>query len=113
MCTRLQIDNITGSIKRKAQELFAEKLVAVILYGSYARGDYDDDSDIDIMVLVDLPQQDIMSYQAIFNELSGCLSLDYDITVSIKLRDSNIISRYKDAVPFYANVINEGVAIHG
>ena len=26
----------------------------VILYGSYARGDYQDDSDIDIMILLDI-----------------------------------------------------------
>jgi uncharacterized protein len=31
-----------------------EKLEKVILFGSYARGDYDEESDIDIMVIADI-----------------------------------------------------------
>ena len=31
--------------------LYASALKAVILYGSYARGDYTEDSDVDIMIL--------------------------------------------------------------
>ena len=32
--------------------LYASALKAVILYGSHARGDYTEDSDVDIMILV-------------------------------------------------------------
>lgn len=34
------------------RSVYGEKLVQVILYGSYARGDYDSDSDIDIVAIV-------------------------------------------------------------
>ena len=40
-----------------ARESLGDKLDKVILYGSYARGDYDDESDIDIMVLADIPRE--------------------------------------------------------
>ena len=36
------------------QKIYGAHLKSVILYGSYARGDYTPDSDIDIMILVDL-----------------------------------------------------------
>ena len=36
----------------KVKDIYAEKLAKVILYGSYARGDYSPESDIDIMILV-------------------------------------------------------------
>ena len=39
--------------------LYASALNAVILYGSYARGDYTEDSDVDIMILVDMPEEEI------------------------------------------------------
>ena len=32
--------------------VYGENIVKIILYGSYARGDYDHDSDIDIAVIV-------------------------------------------------------------
>ena len=41
------------------QLLFGSDLYAIILYGSYARGDYNNNSDIDIMILVDLPETEI------------------------------------------------------
>ena len=36
------------------QKIYGKHLKSVILYGSYARGDYREDSDIDIMILLDL-----------------------------------------------------------
>ena len=41
------------------QLLLGSGLYAIILYGSYARGDYNNNSDIDIMILVDLPETEI------------------------------------------------------
>ncbi|MDE5717005.1 MAG: nucleotidyltransferase domain-containing protein, partial [Lachnospiraceae bacterium] len=41
-----------------------------ILYGSYARGDFHKDSDVDIMVLVDLPNDQIESYSDMLSELA-------------------------------------------
>lgn len=36
------------------QKLFGDRLKNIWLYGSYARGDQTDESDIDVMALVDL-----------------------------------------------------------
>lgn len=52
-------------------EDFGSKLDAVILYGSYARGDFDAESDIDIMVRVKLSQQDLKKYQWEFSCFSS------------------------------------------
>ena len=38
----------------KIKKILGKKLKKVILYGSYARGDYTENSDIDIMVLTSL-----------------------------------------------------------
>ena len=37
----------------EVQKIYGAHLKSVILYGSYARGDYTSDSDVDIMLLVD------------------------------------------------------------
>lgn len=41
------------------QKIYGNHLRRVILYGSYARGDYTKDSDIDIMILLDMSDMDI------------------------------------------------------
>ena len=45
------------------KEIYGSHLRQVILYGSYARGDYNAESDIDIMILLDLSDQDIKDYR--------------------------------------------------
>ena len=39
---------------RAVRKIYGHHLKQVILYGSYARGDYTKDSDVDLMLLVDL-----------------------------------------------------------
>ena len=62
-------------------KIYGKHLKTVILYGSYARGDYTKDSDIDIMVLLDLSDIDIKKYR---HELSGAtydFNMDYDVDI--------------------------------
>ena len=50
MCNKSQLDEIGRRIANKAIEEFGDKLDSVLLYGSYARVDFDSDFDIDIMI---------------------------------------------------------------
>ena len=87
---------------------FAEK---VILYGSYARGDYRDDSDIDIMILLDLSDMDIKQYR---HELSGetfDFNMDHDLDIKPIAKSQQHFQNWVDAYPFYANVEKEGVKL--
>ena len=51
-------------------KIYGTHLKSVILYGSYARGDYTRDSDIDIMILLDLTDIEIKRFR---HELSESL----------------------------------------
>ena len=46
MLTETSLDSITIAVKDEALRLFGDKLIRVVLYGSYARGDYEATSDI-------------------------------------------------------------------
>ena len=113
MCTKSQLQVVSEKVARLAKEQFGDKLDKVILYGSYARGDYDDESDIDIMVLVDLPKEELASFKKPFIYLSSDMGLEYDLVITITLKDTETYYRYLEAVPFYHTVQKEGVLIAG
>lgn len=59
MYTKLQLDMIINEITNSVRDILSSKFYKIILYGSYARGDYDNESDIDIMILADLRNDEI------------------------------------------------------
>ena len=88
--------------------VFGDKLAQVWLYGSYARGDYDAESDIDIMALVDLPKNELSLYRRRVSDLSSDIDLKYDVLLSIKLQDKETFSQYSNTLPFFRNILKEG-----
>ena len=81
----------------------------VILYGSRARGDAADDSDYDILVLVDRPA-DVAIHKRL---ISSIFPLEEDgtvLTLSVHNR-KNWNSELCRAIPFHENVDREGVLL--
>lgn len=46
-----------------------------------------------------------------YTNFASDLSLEYDITVSLLLFDSDTFSKYKNAMPFLVNVQKDGVKV--
>jgi predicted nucleotidyltransferase len=111
MCTKSQLDAITEDVVRAARYVLGDKLDKVLLYGSYARGDYDDESDIDIMVLADVPAEDELRTTIAIDRASNDLGLEYDILVSIHVTPHNRFYEWLAVVPFYQNVLKDGVLL--
>ncbi|MCL2018866.1 MAG: nucleotidyltransferase domain-containing protein [Oscillospiraceae bacterium] len=102
---------ILTTIRREAENIFGDKLVDVILYGSYARGDYNNDSDIDIMIKVSVEKANMYPYRLQMSRVASRLGLEHDIVVSTHLQDNSLFEKYRHIMPFYQNVTNEGVAV--
>ena len=113
MFTQNQLTKITNEISDSVYEFLGQRLHRIILYGSYARGDYDNESDIDIMVLADISGSEVSDIKEKIYKLSSDISLENNITVSIFLKDRNFFNRYVNVLPFYKNVATEGVTIYG
>ena len=111
MCSQAVLDEITAKIVQAARERLGDKLDKVILYGSYARGDCDDESDIDIMVLADIPRESCGDEYKKINKLVSRLGLDHDILVSVDITDTATYNKYISDLPFYINVQREGVVL--
>ena len=113
MCNKSILDEITAKVVFAVQDSLGEKLERVILYGSYARGDYDDESDIDIMVLANIPHEDEMKEYKKINHFLSRLGMEYDIFISVNVTDCTTFYKYIDVLPFYKNVLQEGVELVG
>lgn len=111
MCTQPVLNMITGKIVDEMKNSLSDKLDKVILFGSYARGDFDDESDIDIMVLVNVSSEDANRLDMELGKIANRLGLEYDILVSLLIKDSETFYKYLPADPFYQNVMREGVQL--
>src|SRR5699024_3402747 len=62
-------------------KLYGCHLKAILLYGSYARGDFHENSDIDIMILVDLSEEQIREKSHPLSDLTFDYNFDHDLMI--------------------------------
>jgi len=114
MCSQVILQNVLNQTVNHMKALFGDKFHSVILYGSYARGTYSADSDIDIMVLVDINRYELPRFRKSVNEFVNKIDREYnfDFIWSILLQDLDTFNRYRNASAFFRDVSMEGVAVN-
>ena len=105
--TRNLLDQYTEIL----QKIYGKHLKKVILYGSYARGDYRDDSDIDIMILVKMSDEEIRLVKNDIYDLAFEFEINTGIEFSPIIKNEDQYEYWIDTLPFYRNVRDEGVVI--
>ena len=99
-------------LEEKLQRVYGNKLKAVILYGSVARGTATEESDIDIMVLVDGTAQELRTFEDQLSDVSTDISIKYFKVFSIMDISYQEYMRWVNTSPFYRNVSKEGVILY-
>lgn len=94
------------------RKIYGKHLKKVILYGSYARGNFHKDSDIDIMVLVDLPDTQIEIYSDELSELGFEYNINHDIWFMPVVKNEAHFWQWCNVYPFYSNVVKEGILLY-
>lgn len=107
------IHDLTQEVVASTFDLLADKIYKIILYGSYARGDFTPESDVDIMVILDCPKEEVLSYRRQMSRVASRIGLEYDLMVSVLLRDKESYLAGQSILPFYRNVSREGVDLYG
>jgi len=105
----MEVEHILKEFKRKISELYGQRLRKVVLYGSYARGQANDEhSDIDLAVVlagvVD-PCEEIDRMADIFTDLN----LEHNVLIAVyPVSESNF---EKVESPLLINVRKEGITV--
>lgn len=83
----------------------------MIVYGSYARGNYNENSDIDIMVLTSLPEEQTGMVEDKLYDAAFDFLMRYGVNISVIVKNEEHFNYWLGVVPFYDNVEREGVVI--
>ena len=96
-------DKALSYFLKNLKKKFGNKIKKVILFGSYARGDYDEESDIDILIIGDIGLDDIM-------DLVVDIMVKYGILINVIIKNENEFNKLRYS-SFYSTILNEGVEI--
>ena len=109
--TEEKIKDVMKKFLEEAKKIYGIKLQAIILYGSCARGDFEDDSDIDVLVLLNVPKENINFERNKILDITDRLDLDYDVVLAPVFQNYDLFQKYMPVSAFYQNVQREGVRI--
>ena len=102
------VKDLLAELKKGLDKLYGKRLKGLILYGSYARGDQREGSDLDVLVVLDDFERAPIELDRT-SDLFGNLSLEYEITVSLMfMREKDWLTADK---PLLRNVRVEGVPV--
>lgn len=108
----IAIQTLLTDYLAEIRKIYGAHLKSVILYGSYARGDFTSDSDVDIMILVDLTDEEIDKYADELAEVGFDYNVSHDIWMMPVVRNQAHFKYWVKAYPFYENVQREGVKLY-
>ena len=106
---KIIIDEFISNVKK----ILGENLKEIILYGSYARGDYKKNSDIDIMILTDLESDELITYRNKIWECAYEIEFEKNVVISPLLKNIDYFNAWSEVKPFYMNILKEGVVLDG
>ncbi len=102
-------DAIAKAVKEQLQLLYGDRLAKVILYGSYARGDFHEESDIDFLVV--LKDDAITVGKELIRMSEPLFKISFDNNISISKHPTTLKQLETSQFLFYKNVRKEGVEI--
>ncbi len=111
MCTNNELNIIVRELAKIYQEVYADSLVKVVLYGSYARGDFSNESDVDVVAIVKGVRENLQKQLRTVWDASSEMELEYGIIISPTVIPLEEFEKYRDDIPYYRNIEREGVEI--
>ena len=95
------------------KKILKNNLIKIILYGSYARGDYNQFSDIDIFILVKSKKNELNGILSEICDKLFDLDLRYNVTINPLIENLQVYDKYKDVSLLFENIEKEGIVLYG
>lgn len=105
---RKKIRSILRELKRELASIYGEQLMGLLLYGSYARNEASNESDIDVFVLLKKVKNPYRERQR-FAQVVWELSLRNDVVISVLPIEYGQFQKKK--LPVFTKAKEEGILI--
>jgi len=113
-CFDMTPDNLSKVISVYAENVrtvLQDKLDSMYLFGSVARGDYTLVSDIDILLVLSMTDDEIRKTRSSLSKIGSNLALEYNVLINKFTASREDFELNKNVRPLYVNVLKEGVRI--
>lgn len=112
LSTLSDITPFINSFVHESEKILGQNLSKVILYGSYARGEQRENSDIDLMILTSLNNDDeIRKVEKALYDVAFEYEMEHLINISVIVNNEKHFYDWVNDLPFYRNVEQEGVVL--
>lgn len=107
------IENVKKRIVDEVPNLMKTDLIEIILFGSCARGDYENDSDIDIALLTRCDRLEVKKYADKLDELATEIAMDNFSIVNFVCFPDSEFKEKKSRYTLFKNISKEGIKLYG
>lgn len=107
------IEKIKSESVPMVKRALGNDLYEIILYGSCARGDFNEDSDIDIVLLTKCDRTESKKYGSVLAQIATELALKYFAVVNFVCLPKEEYDEKKVWYPYFKNIDHEGVSLYG
>ena len=102
-----RVDAIATEFKQGLQAIYGDQLAGLVLFGSYARGDFHTESDVDFAIVLKDPTTRTAAEIFRLAPLSAELSLKHGVIISILPVSEQKLNASMQGV--YESIRNEGI----
>lgn len=105
------INVLLESYREEIEKIFGSRLNRMVLYGSYARGDFNEKSDMDIMILADIQPEELSYFADKVYDVTYDFEVKYEMEINPSVQSIQVYDQWKKLYPFFINIEKDGVAV--
>lgn len=101
-----------ASLVEQLFQHYSDALINITLFGSKARGDFNEDSDLDVLIVIKMLKSEYWQHWFSIVDLVGKIELKYGIVTSIIIKDElEYQTLINDSLFLYTNIEKEGIPL--
>ncbi|MEL7224659.1 MAG: nucleotidyltransferase domain-containing protein [Cyanobacteria bacterium J06576_12] len=106
--THPKLQEILSRLQTYLESVYADRLVSLVLFGSQARKEATDDSDIDLLIVL-AGRLDVPRERALLSEVLADICLEYEVLITCLWAERKEWKTQQS--PLMLNILREGIAV--
>lgn len=111
LADKSEMDKIISEYVEEIKKILADDFERAVIYGSYARGEYNSESDIDIAIFTPRKAEEFYLLINQIAEITFEYNVQNDIIFSPVFQNTLDFQRMLKVMPYFQNIQREGIAI--